>query len=330
MNKPAALAVCTTAIGDTLLSIPALDSLGRAYDLDVLVHQHRLPLLLNQPRIRQLFSYRNNPFFRLSLSWRMRQYHYKSLVVMHANDDIWRLMPRLRYDQAYNIQGWSSKGLRVTALDLPQTMHVVDKRLLMARQAGGAPTAQNAPQIFLTENETNEAEQWLVAHGLRPDQKRVAFVPGAANLFKRWPARRFGLVARELLSRGVGIFCVGTGSEKSLFQEIDSVARASLPCLVDVPLRCLAAGISRADILLTNDTGPLHLGQAVGTPVLGLFGPTDPETIGPRGAMHRVVKVERTCDPCTTKRCVDPKCMRELRVEKVMALMDEMLAQTKV
>jgi len=329
VNRPAALAVCTTAIGDTLLSIPALDSLGKVYDLDVLVHQHRLPLLLNQPNIRQLYSYRNNPFFRLSLAWRMRGQHYESIVVMHANDDIWRLLPKLDYEAAYNIQSWRNDALRTKSIDLPPTMHVVDKRLLMAKEAGGAPTNQTAPRIYLSEAEVAEAEKWLVDKGLGPDRKRVAIVPGAANLFKRWPARRFGLVARELLLRGVGIYCVGTGSEKELFQEIDAVARTSLPCLVDVPLRRLAAGISRADILLTNDTGPLHLGQTVGTPVLGLFGPTDPATIGPRGDMHRVLKVERTCDPCTTKRCKDPKCMRELKVEQVMELMNEMLANAK-
>lgn len=327
MTKPTALAVCTTAIGDTLLSIPALDCLGRRYDLDVLVHQHRLALLENQPNVRQLYAYRNNSLFRLSLAWRLCRKRYDRLVIMHANDDLKKLMPRISYDKAYNIQGWAEEHLRIEALNLPADMHVIDKRLIMAQLAGGKENVDPTPRVFLLEEEKKEAESWLVEKGLHADSPRVAFVPGAANLFKRWPAQRFGDVARALHAKGVGVFCVGTGSEMNLFEQIDKVAGQPVPKLVDVPLRRLAAGISRANILLTNDTGPLHMGQAVGTRVLGLFGPTDPVTIGPRGPQHRVVKVDRTCNPCRTKQCDDPKCMKNLKVEKVLDVLNEMLDQ---
>lgn len=325
MSRTTALAVCTTAIGDTLLSIPALDCLGRSYELDVLVHQHRLALLENQPNVRRLYAYRNNSIFRLALAWRLRRQRYDRLVIMHANDDLKKLMPRITYDKAYNIQGWREGHLRIEALDLPQDMHVVDKRLIMAQLAGGVENVDPTPRVYLLEEEKREAESWLLENGLYADRPRVAFVPGAANLFKRWPAQCFGDVARTLHSKGIGVFCVGTGSEMHLFEKIEKVAGAPVPRLVDVPLRRLASGISRADILLTNDTGPLHMGQAVGTRVLGLFGPTDPKTIGPRGPHHRVVKVERTCDPCRTKQCDDPKCMKKLDVDQVLEVMDEML-----
>ena len=325
MNRPTALAICTTAIGDTLLSIPALECLGRSYDLDVLVHQHRLALLENQPHIRRLYAYRNNAMFRFSLAWRLCRMHYDRLVIMHANDDLKKLMPRIKYDKAYNIQGWREESLRIEALDLPQDMHVVDKRLIMAQLAGGTENVNPAPRVYLLEEEKREAESWLMENGLPADRRRVAFVPGAANLFKRWPAQCFGEVARHLHKLDIGVFCVGTGSEMNLFEKIGRVAGAPVPRLVDVPLRRLASGISRADILLTNDTGPLHMGQAVGTRVLGLFGPTDPDTIGPRGPHHRVVKVPRTCNPCRTKQCEDPKCMQNLKVEQVLDVLDEML-----
>jgi ADP-heptose:LPS heptosyltransferase len=90
-------------------------------------------------------------------------------------------------------------------------------------------------------------------------------------------------------------------------------------------LRLLSSVLSRLDVLVTNDTGPLHLGQAVETSVLGLFGPTDPITIGPRQPRHRVIKVPVICDPCTTKRCADAKCMRAINEEEVLAEVRSML-----
>lgn len=326
MPRPSALAVCTTAMGDTILSTPAMAALGETFDLDVLVHQHRLPLLRHEPYFRELYAYRNNPFNRLWLAWLMRRHKYQVLVVMHANDDLHKLLPLLHYERAGNLQGWNMPRLRLEHLNLPDTMHVVDKRLLLAKWAGADPSPKPM-RVHILPQESQASEAWLLEQGLDKDSPRVALCPGAANLFKRWPADRFGYLVRQLRRDGAKFFVIGTGQEMDLVETIDREAGAPVPRLMDVDMRQLASAISRADLLVTNDTGPLHLGQAVGTLTLGLFGPTDPLTIGPRDPRHKVLKVPRTCDPCTTKRCMEAKCMRQLEVDTVLNAARDMLAQ---
>lgn len=325
MKRPQALAICTTAMGDTVLCTPALAALGEAFDLDVLVHQHRLPLLIHQPGIRRLYAYRNNPLFRAWLALTLALRVYDRVLVLHANDDMIKLLKLIRYRRAGNIQGWRRVELRLSHLAMDPGMHVVDKRLALARWAG-APQGDPHLRIRLLPEELTQADQWLRDQGLAPGRPRVGMCLGAAHLFKRWPAERFGRVARGLMDDGAQILLLGGANEEDLMRRAEEAAGGPLPRLVHVPMRELASVIASLDLLVTNDTGPLHLSQSVGTPILGLFGPTDPETIGPRTPEHGVIKVDKICPNCTTKQCTTPTCMEALPMEPVLAKARQMLA----
>jgi ADP-heptose:LPS heptosyltransferase len=328
MSRPAVLAACTTAIGDTVLCTPALMALGRDFDVDVLVHQHRLPLLLHNPFLRQLYPYRNNPLFRLYLAGALAGKRYHRLLVMHANDDLMKLMPWLRYQKASSIQGWRNPHLKIDYLALDPTLHLVDRRIMLARWAGAHPQPEDrAMRVFLTGEELARGERWLEDKGLSAGRPRVGLVLGASHVFKRWPEERFGLVARDLARQGVGVVILGGGHEVGLAERAQAAAGEPLPMGHQLDLRLLSSILARLDVLVTNDTGPLHLCQAVNTPVLGLFGPTDPFTIGPREAMHRVIKVPAICEPCLTKTCPDAKCMRAIPTERVLEVVGDMLAR---
>ncbi len=327
-RRPAVLAACTTAIGDTVLCTPALVALGQKYDVDVLVHQHRLPLLRHNPFLRQLLPYRNNPFHRSYLGAKLLARRYEHLVVLHANDDLVKLLPWLRYGQAVNIQGWNIPHRRMRELKVSNDLHVVDKRLVMARWAGADPHPDYAwMKVFLTPQELSEADLWLTRRGLPHGRPRVGMVLGASHVFKRWPAERFGHVARALIDQGAEVILIGGKHELDLARQAGRAAGVTLRDGHGLGMRQLAAVLARLDVLVTNDTGPLHLAQAVGTPVLGLFGPTDHITIGPRGDMHRVVKVPVTCNPCLTKTCPHPECLLAMREEQVLAEVQTMLAR---
>ncbi len=325
MSRPPALAICTTALGDTLLCTPALTALGMVYELDVLVHQHRRQLLWHNPHVARILPYRNNALCRSWWAWRLRRRTYQVAVVLHANDDMLKLLPRLRYLRAGNIQGWQSEDLRLTALRLDDGMHVVDKRLTLAAWAG-APTVDHQMRVFVTPAEKTQADAWLAERDLEPGGLRVALCPGAAYPFKRWPAESFGRLAKELARDGVNCLVLGAGSEAGLANQVRRAAGLPLVGALGLSLRQACALLACVDLLVSNDTGPLHIAQAVGTPVLGLYGPTDPATIGPRGPADAVIKVPATCQPCTTKACPDPECMRALEMERVLAKVREMLA----
>jgi ADP-heptose:LPS heptosyltransferase len=85
-------------------------------------------------------------------------------------------------------------------------------------------------------------------------------------------------------------------------------------------LRQLAALLRRASLLVTNDSGPMHLAAAVGTPVVALFGPTDPRCVGPYGEGHIVLRKNIDCSRCRRNRCArDSACMKAIEVEEVIS-----------
>jgi len=94
----------------------------------------------------------------------------------------------------------------------------------------------------------------------------------------------------------------------------------------DVNLPALAAVLARLDLLVTGDTGPMHLAAAVGTPVVALFGPSDPRKYGPGGGPHEVLRVDLPCSPCglvrmPPVRCRNrvPECLDSIGVDAVVA-----------
>ena len=91
-------------------------------------------------------------------------------------------------------------------------------------------------------------------------------------------------------------------------------------------LRELACLYRQAALVITTDSGPMHLAAAVGTPVVALFGPTDPLRTGPYGPGHRVIRRGLACMPCFQKRCETKQCMREIDVEEVLTATKEILA----
>jgi 3-deoxy-D-manno-octulosonic-acid transferase/heptosyltransferase-1 len=90
-------------------------------------------------------------------------------------------------------------------------------------------------------------------------------------------------------------------------------------------LRELAFLYKHAAVVVSTDSGPMHLAAAVGTPVVALFGPTAPWRTGPYGDVHRVLRVDRDCSPCFQKTCDTVDCMAEIKVEDVFQIVSEQL-----
>ncbi len=179
--------------------------------------------------------------------------------------------------------------------------------------------------MFLTPRETEEGRAWWKARGLDGAGARVALCVGAADSYKVWPAEYFGALARRLARQGAAVVLFGAAHEQGLMEQVRRAAGMDLVEARGLPLRLAAAVLARAHLLISNDTGPLHLAQAVDTPVLGLFGPTDPASVGPRNPGDRVIKVPRTCDPCLVRGCKDNLCLRALSPERVWQEAERML-----
>ncbi len=161
---------------------------------------------------------------------------------------------------------------------------------------------------------------------------RLAVIaPGTVWETKQWRADGFGEVARHLLKQKLAVVLVGSESERGLCEEIAKLAPGVVNLAGETSLSELAALMSRAALCVTNDSGPMHLAVALGRPVVGVFGPTDPVWAGPYRQPDAVVRAAVPCSPCYLRRlreCPNRHvCMTTVGTSAVTAPVDAILAK---
>ena len=185
------------------------------------------------------------------------------------------------------------------------------------------------PMLPVPEPARERAEAALSRAGLATATgDLVVLAPGAAfSWTKRWPPDRFGRLAKELRDRGIApAVAIGPGEEE-LARTVSDAAGIPIPVLgADLDPVELAAVLARARVVVTNDSGPMHLAAAVGTPVVALFGPTDPGRTGPTGSPSVVLDRYVFCSPCYLKECpYAHECMEEIPVASVLSAVEKVL-----
>ncbi len=140
------------------------------------------------------------------------------------------------------------------------------------------------------EDRREKVAGWILERGFQ-DRPWVVIHPGSsrAQQFKRWPAPRFAEVGRRLAARGVGVVIGWGPGEKDLAREVEAGCAGGAVLAPAGDLLDMAALLSQAHAFIGNDSGPMHIAWAVGAPVVGLFGPTDPEINAPPGSANRVL-----------------------------------------
>ena len=287
------LALCTTAIGDVMFCTPAIAALSKIASVDVLCHYRRAPLLWHNPHIAKIYTYHNNDFRRARLALQLLPRHYDLVAVLHANDDVKRLLRFVRYHKGYNIQGWREPYLKMTALYRDRaTMHSLDLPLMVAEACGAPvpPLEQRTPQIYLTEADGKAAEQWLAQQKVNPAAPLVGMVIGGSAKIRHWPVERFARLAKELSAQhGCEIVVIGSRNEAPLLAGMYQAGAANLKLAFDMDLRLLCAIMARLAVLVTNDTGPMHLAHGLGIGAVALFGVSNPDLIAPRTALQEII-----------------------------------------
>lgn len=195
--------------------------------------------------------------------------------------------------------------------------HAVDEVLDVVRYLGFKVSNPEFPVVF---PKTQRSEP----------SPRVAFIPCSRWLTKNWPAERFVEVGRALQERaGATIFLAGSPKDQPTCGAIKKQLGGRVVNVCGkTSLVELGSLLQEMDLVITVDSGPMHMAAAAGQPVLAVFGATDPKRTGPYGERHRVVALEGLeCRPCFSDRCArhDFACLRDLPAERVIAQAMEML-----
>jgi ADP-heptose:LPS heptosyltransferase/O-antigen ligase len=191
----------------------------------------------------------------------------------------------------------------------------------------GVKPGQARPSWAVTPRDLAWAERFLAERRIRP-RRALGIFAGATHPAKRWPLDRFLTVARragrELALRPVFVF---GPAEADLRREFDRTAGKYFLQVRDLTPGQVAALWSLCAAVVSNDAFPMHLGPAVGTPTLALFGPGDPKVWFPYppAAGHRVLHIAPTCWPCHRDVCQDNICWRELTPDLVMEALGGMM-----
>jgi heptosyltransferase-2 len=314
-------------IGDAVMTMPALRALRRANPgarITLLVKPWVSPLFENDPSVDSLVHYTDEHrgiIGKLKLAREIRRQGFCEAVLFQNAIDaaIVAFLAGIPERIGYSRDGRRLLLTKAIPWDRKsENVHHIEYYLTLLKKAG-FPVEKSLPWIYLTLEERVKARERLKALK-RP---LVAINPGATyGSSKRWHPERFAEVAWKIINElGGGVVILGGPSEVSIAKEIAGLLAAAdtlhagdprhLVLAGQTGLRDLAAVISESDILVTNDSGPMHVGYAVGTPVVAIFGSTSPEATGPAGEGNIVIKKSLDCSPCFERECErgDLKCM---------------------
>ncbi|MFO7870713.1 MAG: glycosyltransferase family 9 protein [Kiritimatiellia bacterium] len=196
--------------------------------------------------------------------------------------------------------------------------HAVEECLEVAVETGGKRIEPVFPVTFPESK-------------IAPERPAVAILSGARWPTKIWPAGRFAEAAKRLMrENGADIYLLGGKDDVDICRSVAGKLGGKAHNLCGKTSLCELGGILKEmDLLIANDSGPVHMSAAVGTPVLAVFGPTDPRRTGPYGKGHRVITGDTVCRPCFKRRCSKARlqCMESITAEEVSATAGEMLEQ---
>lgn len=313
----------TAFLGDVILTTPLLAALARQHGpVDLITTPAAATLVEQHPAVREVIRYDKRGQDRglagfLRLVKELRRRGYQRAYLPHRS---WRTGALAWLGGIPERIGFSdgSTLLYSTTVERAPIGHEVERLLAMAEPGDEPPVT-----IALGADDQRQADTWLADHGISGEF--IALAPGSIWGTKRWPY--YGELARQLSQP---VVVLGGQEDRALGEEIvaGSSGRAS-NAAGELSLRGSAALIARARLLVTNDSAPLHMATAAGTPVVAIFGPTLPSFgFGPRGPRDRIVEHDHlACRPCSAHGPeVCPlghhRCMRDLGVERVIEAID--------
>ena len=320
--RPTALVIQTAFLGDVVLTTPLLSVLAERHGpVDVVTTPAAGSLLETHPAVRSVIRYDKHGrdrgvsgLWKLSRELRSRRYSVVYLPHRSFRSAVLALLAGAR--ERTGFAGTAASLSYTRRVPRPEAGHEVERLLTLSPDS--SHTAQ--VNLGLTAEDHRQAERWLERHAIAPGF--VAVAPGSIWGTKRWPYYA-DLVKR--LARPCVI--IGSAADCDLADGIvTAVPTLAVSAAGALGLRAAASLISRAAVLVTNDSAPLHLATAVGTPVVALFGPTIPEFgFGPRRPGDQTIGVgQLPCRPCSkhgpeTCPLGHHRCMRDLSVEAVAA-----------
>ncbi|HIJ91453.1 MAG: lipopolysaccharide heptosyltransferase I [Desulfobulbaceae bacterium] len=344
------LIVKTSAIGDVIHTLPALNALRRKYPdarIDWLVEEAAADLVIGHAALDTVLVSRRK-------AWIRDLKHGRVVAAWRGFADFVKRLRGTEYDLLIDFQGLLKSGIfvglaRATRkvgfgkgmehaegsylfLNEPvppvnMDQHAAIRELLLLK-AIGVDSEDVVFDLPVGEEQRERVGRLLAEAGIDPAKPLVAINPMTTWETKHWRNERFARVADLLLAKGVAVVFSGGPQDVLGIEGILAAMTGKAASLAGkTTLKELAALYERVGVLVTTDTGPMHLAAAAGTPVVALFGPTAPWRTGPFGSLHRILRADIACSPCLKRHCERThECMEQITVDQVVRAAQAVLA----
>lgn len=328
------LVVGPSWIGDTVLAQPLFKLLHARHPglaLDVLAPQWTLPLLQRMPEVRRAiaspFSHGDIKFGeRRELGHGLRTEGYDQAIVL-PNSFKSALVPffaRIRVRTGY--VGELRYGLLNDArrLDAERLAQIAQRYAALSEPRGGVPQLP-LPALGLRVDETGRRAA-MARLGLDLSRPVAALCPGAEyGPAKRWPARYFAELAQGFAARGCAVWLIGSRNDEPVGAEIERIAGGVCRNLCGATTLSEAIDLlASSSVVVSNDSGLMHVAAAIGKPLIALYGSSSPDYTPPLTPTAEILRLDLPCSPCFKRECPlgHFNCMMQLTPDRVLTAVD--------
>ncbi len=324
----------TNWLGDSIMSMPAVQMLKeRESDccITMLVKPWLEPLWAMHASVDRVLTIKTGMFGTISAG-QMVEYEKFDKAFIFPNSFRSVLIPFLghvpvRMGMAGHHRAWMLTDIVGLVEDNEHNHQMWEYvRIVSGRQAAASP---DVPRLAVPPSVTRDIMKRL---NIMHDDRLVGIIPGSAyGPAKRWPSEYFADVGRQLLSenKSCHVAVLGAEKERCLCAEVaDGIGERAVNFAGETSIKEMAALLSLCSVVVSNDSGGMHLAAAVGTKVVAVFGITDPFKTGPIGSGHKIISqkdVSRSRDIARDSREADD-CLRSIKPDRVISAIMEVLS----
>jgi len=323
-------------LGDVLLSTPVVASLRAAFPgafLSMLVNAGTEAMIAENPHLDEVLVVVRSPspLRQLRFALMLRRRHF-DVVIDLTDGDRAAILSRVTgavIRVGFNREGLWRGRLYTHVVPLQQQPIPILRQNLMALDTLGIPVVESTPLLRVRPDDEAAAGAALDEMSIGLGEPFVAVHPGARWWFKSWPSERFASLIDYMQEKlGMKAVLLGGHQEREIAEAIlEQLGSARRSLVGRLGILELAALLRRATLFVGNDNGPMHIAAAMGTAVVGLFGPTDPRVWGPAGQGHAILYKGIDCRPCFPGGCRrgQENCMRRIELDDVIPLVEKLL-----
>lgn len=326
-------------LGDLVLTTPFIHALRKAAPdahITYLVDEKLKDVVLHNPNLDEVITIdklgRDNSILSLmACARRLSKMDFDIVINLHPNERCSFICALTKTNLRVGTSHTVLRPFWDLFVHLDRTIHAADMYLDVLTELGVTDLSNNGLEMFITEEHKLQAENFWRDNGVFATDRIIGFNIGSAVATKRWMPERFAQVADAMADRGYKpVFFGGTMDENVVNEAVSYMKNTPIIATGAFTIGALAAAMRRCDLLITNDSGPMHVAVTQDVPVVALYGPSLIKLYGPYTEKAAIVTALPPCMGCAggmKHKCDDMQCMTRLTVEQVIEAADKMLSQ---